>query len=61
MRMASSDSGVSCRMPEGFFMSFALWEAETSPCQCHTGMSASSHRSVRRKNWSLISAFVGPM
>ena len=48
MRMASSDSGVSCSTPEGFFMSLALCDWLTSPCQCHTGMCASSQSSERR-------------
>ena len=48
MSSASSDSGVICRMPEGFLSMRALWEALTSPCQCHTGMPASAHRSFRR-------------
>ena len=58
---ASSDSGVICKMPLGFLSILALWEAETSPCQCHTGMFASAQRSLRRRNWSLMRALRGPM
>ena len=53
--------GVIWRMPEGCFSIFALWDWDTSPCQCQTGMSASSHSSFSRWNWSLMRAFSGPM
>ena len=59
--MASKDSGVICRMPDGFFKSLFLCDWATSPCQCQTGMCASRHRSFRRMNWSFISAFKGPI
>ena len=57
--IASSDSGVICRIPEGCFMSLRLWDCETSPCQCHTGISPCAHTSLSRSNWSLIRALSG--
>ena len=59
--IASSDSGVICKIPDGCFKSLFLCDCATSPCQCQTGICASSHRSFRRINWSFISAFKGPM
>ena len=58
---ASRDSGVICRIPEGRFISRSLWLCATSPCQCQTGISASAQSSLRRWNWSLMSALSGAM
>ena len=60
-RSASSDSGVICKMPDGCFISRALCVWPTSPCQCHTGIPAVAQSGVSRSNWSLMSAFNGPM
>ena len=57
----SSDSGVICKTPAGFFRSFRFGPCGASPCQRVTGIAASSHTSERRPNWSLISAFNGAM
>ena len=57
----SSDSGVICRIPAGFFISFRFWDWGTSPCQRVTGIPSSSHSSFSLPNWSLISAFSGAM
>ena len=57
----SRDSGVICRIPEGFFSSFRFRDWEASPCQRVTAMPCSSHSSFRRPNWSLMRAFSGAM
>ena len=57
----SSDSGVICRIPEGFFRSFFFFDLAASPCQRVTGIPRSSHSSESLPNWSLISALSGAM
>jgi hypothetical protein len=46
--IASSDSGVVSRIPDGALSSLILRSAATSPCQRCTAMSVPSHRSVSR-------------
>ena len=55
----SSDSGVICRMPEGFLKSLRFFDCAASPCQRVTAMPCSSHSSFSRPNWSLIRALRG--
>ena len=55
----SSDSGVICKIPRGFFSRRRFCDCGTSPCQRVTGMPASSHSWVSLPNWSLISALSG--
>ena len=55
----SKDSGVICKMPEGFFSNLRFWEWGASPCQRVTGIPASWHSSFSLPNWSLMSAFRG--
>ena len=59
--MASSDSGVICKMPRPRRKKRVFWDCDTSPCQLCTGMPLSSSRSSKRRNWSLMSAFKGPI